>query len=52
MYQNATVAGTAASTGVLASTGAAADLLLLFLAGFALLALGLAVLRIVPRHEG
>jgi hypothetical protein len=49
MYNNAaapTVAG-----GGLAMTGLSGDLLWLFLAAFALVAMGLALLRTVPRRE-
>jgi hypothetical protein len=48
MYNNSAVLGTA---GGLAMTGLTGNLIWLFLAAFALLALGLAVLRTVPRHE-
>ena len=47
MYNN----GTLAAGGGLAMTGLTGNLLWLFLAGFALVALGLAVLRTIPRHE-
>ena len=48
MYNNA---GTFAAGGGLAMTGLTGNLLWLFLAGFALLALGMAVLRTIPRRE-
>jgi len=56
MYNNASILGTSATVGGtgaagLGMTGAPANLLWLFLAAFALLALGLAVLRLVPRRE-
>jgi hypothetical protein len=47
MYNN----GTLAAGGGLAMTGLTGNLLWLFLAGFALVALGSAVLRTIPRHE-
>jgi hypothetical protein len=52
MYDNPSVpmvAGLAAGTGGLAMTGA--DMFWFVLAAFALLALGMAVLRIVPRRH-
>ena len=48
MYNNA--APTAAGSG-LAMTGMTGNLLWLFLAAFALVAMGLAILRTVPRRE-
>lgn len=48
MYNNASLAGAA---GGLAMTGLTGNLLWLFLSAFALLALGMAVLRTVPRSE-
>ncbi|MGA9745840.1 MAG: hypothetical protein WBQ50_00130 [Nocardioides sp.] len=57
MYQNGPGAagGAAAGAGVVAGTlgmtGLVANAAWLFLAGFALIALGLAVMRIVPRRE-
>ena len=40
-----------AGGGGLAMTGITGNLIWLFLAGFAMIALGMAVLRIVPRRE-
>jgi hypothetical protein len=48
MYNNA--ASTAAGGG-LAMTGVTGNLLWLFLAAFALVAMGMAILRTVPRRE-
>jgi len=48
MYNNG--AQTAAGSG-LAMTGLTGNVLWLFLAGFALLAMGMAILRTLPRHE-
>ncbi|MCM3517050.1 MULTISPECIES: hypothetical protein [Nocardioides] len=48
MYNNPAVVS---GGGVLAATGLGAGMLWMFLAAFALLALGLAVLRTVPRAE-
>jgi hypothetical protein len=48
MYNSA--AGTAAGGG-LAMTGLTGNFLWLFLAGFALLAMGLSILRTLPRRE-
>lgn len=48
MYNNA---GMYAAGGGLAMTGLTGSLLWLILSGFALVALGLAVLRTVPRRE-
>lgn len=47
MYNN----GTLAAGGGLAMTGLTGNLLWAFLAGFALIALGLAALRTIPRRE-
>jgi hypothetical protein len=50
MYNNP---GSAAGGGVLAATGlATGNLLWAFLAAFALIALGMAVMRTIPRREG
>ena len=49
MYNNSAALG--AGGGGLAMTGLTGSLLWLFLAAFAMLALGLAVLRTVPRSE-
>lgn len=49
MYNSA---GTLSAGGVLAATGLTGDPVWAFLAAFALIALGLAVLRTVPRREG
>jgi hypothetical protein len=49
LYNNT---GALAAAGGLAMTGIAGNLLWLFLTAFALLALGMAVLRTVPRREG
>jgi hypothetical protein len=48
MYNNA---GALSAGGGLAMTGLTGNLLWLFLAAFALIALGLAVLRTIPRRE-
>lgn len=49
MYNNpAAVAG----AGGLAATGLSGNVVWLFLAAFALLAMGLSLLRTIPRHEG
>ena len=48
MYNNGALAG---STSGLAMTGLTGNPLWLFLAAFAMLALGLAVLRTIPRRE-
>jgi hypothetical protein len=48
MYNNSAVLG---GGGGLAMTGLTGNLLWMFLAAFAMLALGLAVLRTVPRSE-
>lgn len=48
MYNNA---GAAAGGGGLALTGLTGNAMWLFLAAFALIAVGLAVLRMVPRRE-
>ena len=48
MYNNA---GTTAAGGGLAMTGLTGNVLWLFLAGFALIALGLALVRTLPRRE-
>jgi hypothetical protein len=48
MYNNA---ATTTAGGGLAMTGLTGSLLWLFLAAFALVAMGLALLRSVPRHE-
>lgn len=49
MYNNP---GTTTVGGLLATTGLTGNPVWAFLAAFALLALGLAVLRTVPRREG
>lgn len=49
MYNNTAAVG---ASGGLAMTGLTGNLLWLFLSAFALIALGLAVLRTVPRREG
>lgn len=51
MYQNGTVAGATGATGGLALTGMAGNFMWLFLAAFALIALGSAILRTLPRRE-
>jgi hypothetical protein len=50
MYQNGSGVAAAAAGG-LAMTGLAAHMLWLFLAGFALLALGAALWRMAPRRQ-
>jgi hypothetical protein len=49
MYNNA--GATAVGGGGLAMTGVTGNVLWLFLAGFALIALGLALIRTLPRRE-